>query len=153
MFLTTHRRLRHTGSSGSARVSDYGLYRRMRACFVYLCHHPRSHFTKFLNRPLFFGPCQLSLFIYLRSMSGLSRSCCRWPEYNVRSRRSLNFVRSCFIQAHPSESELPYAIKYFLKHNSYRIECFLKQWICIECWIWRPIQETFPIWRWNSNEQ
>ena len=103
MFLTAQWRLRHTGSS------DF---------------HPRSHFTKLLSRPLFFGPCQLSLFTYLPSMSGLSRSCCRWHEWNniVRSRRSLDFVRSRVTRAHPSESELPYAIKYFLKHISYRTE-------------------------------
>jgi len=38
-----------------------------------------------------------------------------WPEWNnlVRSRSSLDFVRSCFNRAHPLEPELPYAIKYF----------------------------------------
>jgi len=30
------------------------------ACFVCLCHHPRSHFTKLLTRALFFGPCHCS---------------------------------------------------------------------------------------------
>jgi len=29
-------------------------------CFVYLCHHPRSHFTKLLTRAVFFGPCHCS---------------------------------------------------------------------------------------------
>ena len=29
-------------------------------CFVYLCHRPRSHFTKFLTRALVIGPCQCS---------------------------------------------------------------------------------------------
>jgi len=48
VFLTAQWRDRHTGSSGLARVFDYDLYRRTRACFVYLCHHPRSHFTKLL---------------------------------------------------------------------------------------------------------
>jgi len=28
----------------------------MLACFVYLCHHPRSHFTTLLTRPLCYGP-------------------------------------------------------------------------------------------------
>jgi len=32
---------------------------RVLACFVRLCHHPRSHFTK-LTRALFFGPCRCS---------------------------------------------------------------------------------------------
>jgi len=71
-------------------------------------------------------------------MSGLSRSCRRRPEENniVCSKRSLDFVLSRFTQAHPLEpEEQGYAIKYFLKHNSYRTECFLKQWICIEHWI------------------
>jgi len=30
------------------------------ACFVYLCHHHRSHLTKLLTRALFFGPCHCS---------------------------------------------------------------------------------------------
>ena len=57
------------------------------------------------------------------------------PPYASGGRRSLDFVRLRFTRVHPSEPELPYAIKYFLKHNSYRTECFLKQWICIEHWI------------------
>jgi len=44
----------------------------------------------------------------------------------------MEFVRSRFTWVHPSEPELPYAIKYFLKLNLYRIGRFLKQWICIE---------------------
>ena len=66
VFNTRQWRLRHAGSLGLARVFDYDLYRRMRACFVYLCHHPRSRSTKLLTQALFFGPCRLSLFIYLR---------------------------------------------------------------------------------------
>jgi len=31
---------------------------------------------------------------------------------------------SHFTRAHSSEFELSYAVKYFLKHSSYRIECF-----------------------------
>ena len=97
----------------------------------------------------------LSLFIYVRSMSGLSRSYCRWPEWNniVRSRRSLVFVRSRFTRAHPLQPELPYAIKYFWKHSWYRTESFLKQCIGIEHWIWSPIQWTVPISRIISNER
>jgi len=30
------------------------------ACFVYLCHHPRSHFTTLLTRALFHGPFHCS---------------------------------------------------------------------------------------------
>ena len=30
------------------------------ACFVYLCHHRQSHFTKLLTRALLFGPCHCS---------------------------------------------------------------------------------------------
>ena len=136
---------------GLSRVFDYNLYQRTRACFVYLCLHPGSQFTILSTRPVFFGHCQLSLFIYLRSTSGLSLSCCRWPELNniVRSRPYLNFVRSSFTRAHPSESELTYAIKYFLKHNSFPIQCFLKTWIYIEHWILSPIQETVLIFEMN----
>ena len=43
------------------------------ACLVYLCLHPLH--TKVVNLGSFHWA--LSLFIYFRSMSGLSRSCCR----------------------------------------------------------------------------
>jgi len=45
----------------------------------------------------------LFLFKYLRSMSGLSHLCCRWPESKtiVRSKRSLDFVHSRFTWVHP----------------------------------------------------
>jgi len=36
------------------------LYRRTRTCFIYLCHHRRSHFTELLTRALWFGPCHCS---------------------------------------------------------------------------------------------
>jgi len=53
------------------------------------------------------------------------------------------------------EPEQPYAIKYRLKHNSYRTERFSKQWICIHIkhWIWSSIQWTDPISRIVSNER
>jgi len=62
-------------------------------------------------------------------MSGLSRSCCRWHEWKdrVRSKRSLDFVRLRLTRDYPLESELPYAIMYFLKHDSYRTECFFEK--------------------------
>jgi len=54
-------------------------------------------------------------FKYFRSMSGLSHSCCRWPESKtiVRSKRSLDYVHSCFTRAHPLEPELLSAIRHF----------------------------------------
>jgi len=74
---------------------DYDLYNieRELACFVYLCHHT------FTNEG-----CELRLFLLglvtihiYRSMSGLSRSCCRWPESKttVHSKCSLDFVLLC----------------------------------------------------------
>jgi len=76
----------------------------------------------------------LLLFKYFRSMSGLSHSFCRWSESKtiVRSKRSLDFVRSRFTRAHPLEPELLSASIFW--HNSYQIKCFLKQYICIEQW-------------------
>jgi len=44
-FLTAQWWLWYTDSLGLARVFDYDIYWRTRACFVYLCHHSRSHFT------------------------------------------------------------------------------------------------------------
>ena len=57
VFLTAQWLVRHTGE---AQVFDYDLYLRTRACFVYLYHHPRSHFTKLFTWALFFGPCHCS---------------------------------------------------------------------------------------------
>ena len=144
MFLTAKWLLRHAGFSGFARVFDYNLYRRTQACLLCMFVLPPTvPLHEGVNSASFL--MALSLFIYFRSMSVLS--CCRWPESNnvVRSRRFHDFVRSRFTRAHPLESELSYAAKYFLKHNSYRTDCFLKQWICIEYWIWRSTQSTVPI--------
>ena len=70
----------------------------------------------------------LLLFKYFRSISGLSDSCCRWPESKtiVRGKHSLDFVRSRFTRAHPLEPELLSAIRHLsiFKHNSYQIKCF-----------------------------
>ena len=55
-------------------------------------------------------------------------------------------LRSRFTRAQPLEPELSYAIKYFLKHNSYQTEWFFKQWICIEHWTCIAIQWTVPFW-------
>jgi len=52
-----------------------------------------------------FGSMRWALFLfkYFRSMSGLSHSCCRWPESKtvVHSKHSLDFVRSRFTWAYP----------------------------------------------------
>ena len=133
MFSAARWLLRHTGSPGSTRVFDYDLYRRTWDCLLCMFDTPPTvthHYV--VNSGSFLWA--LILFIYVRSMSGLSRSCYRWPEQNniVRSRRSNDFVRSRFIRAHSFESELSYAAKHFLKHNSYWTGCFLKQWICLE---------------------
>jgi len=93
------------------------------ACFVYLCHHP-LHWLRFLPQALFIGPSHC-MFIYFRSiLSGLSRSCCGWPELKriVRSsRRSLDFVRLRFTRVNPLDSELESEIKYCFKYTSYQI--------------------------------
>jgi len=79
VIFTAQWQMRHPGS---AWLFDYNVYigERELACFVCLFHHSRSHFTKLLTRPLFFGPCHCShMFVYFLSMFGFSRSCCRWP--------------------------------------------------------------------------
>jgi len=56
----------------------------------------------------------LLLFAYFRSMSGLSDSCCRWPESKtvVSSTRSPYFVHSRFTRSHPLQPELLSAISF-----------------------------------------
>jgi len=141
VFSTAKWRLRHTGSSGLARVFDYDLCRRKRVCLLCIFMPPlkvRSRFTKLLTRAIFIGACYCSyIFAPFAFMLEVT-----WIKNIVCSRR-----------AHTFEPELPYAIKYLLKHTSYRTECFLKQSICIEHWIWSPIQWTVPISRIISNER
>ena len=149
MFLTAQWLLRHTGSSGFARVFDYDLYRTVAGKFsiggldiVKLTKTPlnyrvsrfnlgglgalfgglsapnpslRGEGTGFVSENasllcMFVPPPTVplhkvvnsgfflwawSLFLYFRSMSGLSCSWCRWPELNniVRNMRSHDFVR------------------------------------------------------------
>jgi len=57
------------------------------ASFVYLWHHPQSHFNKLLTQALFFGPC-MPLFIYFRSISSLSRTCCSLQVTYIKQYRS-----------------------------------------------------------------
>ena len=117
---------------------------------LYICattHGP--HFTKLLSRALFFWPCQCT-YKFIPCLAFRVHVAGDLNKTIVRSRRSLDFVRSRFTRGHPFEPELPYAIKCFSKHNSYRTECF---WICILHWIWSPIQWTVPISRIISNDR
>jgi len=46
------------------------------SCFVYLCHHPPSHFTKLFTRTRFFGPCHCSyIFVPCRSFAFMLPPC------------------------------------------------------------------------------
>jgi len=78
---------------------------------LYICD--TTHFTDY---GCYLGSmrCSLLLFKYFLSMSGLSHSCCRWSESKtiVRSKRSLDFVRSRFTRAHPLETEPISAIRH-----------------------------------------
>ena len=53
--------------------------------------------------------------------------------------------RQRFTRAHPSEPELPSAIKCFLNIVHIRLNASWKQWICIEHLIWIPMQLTVLI--------
>jgi len=135
--------LRYTGSSGLTRVFDYDLYRRTWACFVYLCHHPRSHFTKLLTRALFFGPYHCS-YVFVP---------CLAFRVHVAGEDDLNTtttfvagVRSTSLPLYSGSSIRARAAlcnQVFLKHNLYPTECFLKQWICMEHCIWNPVEQEF----------
>jgi len=119
-------RLRHSGSSRLIRVFEYDLHGTTLACLLCMFVPPPTSLIKVVNEEFFH--LALSLLIYFRSTSDLSRSCCRWPESKntVRSRGSLDFVRWRFTRAHPPEPELPSAIRYFLKYTSYQIEFFFE---------------------------
>ena len=121
-------------------------------CFVYLRHHPRSHFIKLLIRDLFLGLVTVHIISFYVWPFAFMLQVTR-IKYIIRSRSFLDFVRSRLTRDHPSEPEMPNAMKYFWKHNSYQNECFLKQWICIEHWIWSPIHWPVPISRIISNQR
>jgi len=58
VYLKAQWRLWYTGSSGIPRIFVYDLPagyigKHKLACFIYLCHHPQSHFTMLLLRALF----------------------------------------------------------------------------------------------------
>jgi len=55
VVLTAKCQLWHMGSWGMDRVSWFILREHELACFLYLCQHPLSHFTKLLDRDLFIG--------------------------------------------------------------------------------------------------
>jgi len=79
LFLTDQWRLWHTGSSGLARFMDCGLYWRTRACLICMFVPPPAvplHYVVISGSFLWV----FSLFIYFRSMSGLS------PEENFHFR-------------------------------------------------------------------
>jgi len=99
VFLRAQWLLRH---KDLARVFDYDLYRRMPACFVYLCYHPRSHFTKLLTRALFFDLVTVHIFsFYVWPFAFMLQV--TWIKNIVRSKRSHDFVCSHFTRAHPLE--------------------------------------------------
>jgi len=84
-----------------------GVNCRRWACLLCIFVPPPTSLIKVVNSGSFHWA--LSVFINFRSMSRLSRSCCRWLEQHnmVRSKGSLDFVRSRF--THPLEPELPSA--------------------------------------------
>ena len=61
------------------RVFDYDLYWRTRACLLCIPVPPSTVPIHYVVYSGYFH-WTLSLFIYVRSMSGLSCPCCRWPE-------------------------------------------------------------------------
>jgi len=75
LFLTAQWRFRYTGSSGLARFLDYDVYWRTQACLLCIfVPQPTVPLHYFVNSSSFVWA--FSLFIYFRSMSGLS------PEAN-----------------------------------------------------------------------
>ena len=80
-YLQCQWRLRHWGSSGIARAFNYDLHCWTRACLLCRFVLPPVSLVKVVNWGSF--NWVLSLIIYFRSMSGLSRSCCRWPEEKI----------------------------------------------------------------------
>ena len=101
-------------------------------------HYHPLHWLRLLTLDLSIGIVSVHIFSFHVGF----RAICRWRESKniVRNNGSLEYIRSLFPRAHPLESELPSAIKYFFNLINIRLNVFLKQWVCIEHWIWIPIQ-------------
>ena len=121
------------------------------ACFACLWYHPLHwlryhplHWLRLLTLALSIGIVSIHVFSF---HVGFPRSICRWRASKniVRNNGSLEYIRSLFTRAHPLEPELPSAIKYFFNLIHIRLNVFLKQWVCVEHWIWIPIQWKVPI--------
>ena len=113
------------------------------ACFACLCHHP-LHWLRLLTLALSIGHCQCS-YIFVSCWPSACNLQVTWiKKYRLQQRLS----RICSLtlnRAHPLEPKLPSAIKYFFNLIHIKLNVFLKQWVCIEHWIWIPIQWTVPI--------
>ena len=108
------------------------------AYFACLCYH-QLHWLRLLLWLFPLGIVSVHIFSF---HVGFPRAICRWRASKnvVRKNGALAYVRSLFTRAHPLESELPSAIKYIFNLINIRLNVFLKQWVCIEHWIWIPIQ-------------
>ena len=94
------------------------------AWLAYLCHYP-LHWLRLLTRALSIGSCQCS-YIFVSCWTSVFILQETQIKNIFRSNCSHEYLRSRFTRAHPLESELPSAIKYFLKVNSHQIECFFE---------------------------
>ena len=100
---------------------------------------------RLLTLALSIGHCQCS-YIFVSCWPSACNLQMTWIK-KYRSQQQLSRIRSLALySAHLLEPELPSAIKYFLNFIHIRLNVFLKQWVCIEHWIWIPIQWTIPIW-------
>jgi len=109
------------------------------------CYHP-LHWLRLLTLARSVGHCQCS-YIFVSCWLSACNLQVTWikKKYIVRNNGSLEYIRSHISRAHPLEPELPSAIKYSFNLINIRLNVFLKQWVCIEHWIWIPIQQTVPI--------
>jgi len=85
-------------------------------CFVHLCHHPGSQFTKLFTRAIFIrrNHCSYIFVPRLAFRVHVAGDMNKTISFVV-DRRYLDFVRSCLTRAHPLETELPYAVELFSK--------------------------------------
>jgi len=127
---------------GSARVFDYCLYCRTRACLLCMFVPPTTSLIKVVNSGSLHWA--LSVFIYFRFTLTFGVNFAGDLNKNLSVASSLEHVRSRFPRPHPSEPELPCAIKYFSKFNAYQIECFFET-MDLHRTFWIPIQWMFRI--------
>jgi len=130
---------------GLTLVFDCALYCRTRACLICMFVPPPTSLIWLLTLALSIGPGQCS-YIFVSCWPSAFNLQVTWIKKIsfVATVLSNAFARALLGPIHWSPS-CPLQLSIFSNLIHIRLNVFLKQWVCIEHWIWIPIQWTVPI--------